>query len=144
MMPERSTRRTGGQSLVEFALVIGLLLFIVCAAFDAFQVVLTQATVADAASAAAHQAALLGGDDGPGGMVEQAAQRVLAGGLTTGSGDAVVSVRCEEPCQRYQPIHVRVRFEDARWFPIFSARLQIEREAVRASEKDRSATLSLP
>lgn len=144
MMPERSTQRTGGQSLVEFALVIGLLLFIVCAAFDAFQVVLTQATVADAASAAAHQAALLGGDDGPGGMVEQAAQRVLSGGLTTGSGDVVVSVQCEEPCQRYQPIHVRVRFEDARWFPIFSARLQIEREAVRASEKDRSATLSLP
>jgi hypothetical protein len=56
----------------------------------------------------------------------------------------IVSVQCEEPCQRYQPIHVRVRFEDARWFPIFSARLQIEREAVRASEKDRSATLSLP
>ncbi|HMQ29614.1 MAG TPA: TadE/TadG family type IV pilus assembly protein [Chloroflexaceae bacterium] len=144
MMPARSPRRTSGQSLVEFALVIGLLLFIVCAAFDAFQVVLTQATVADAASAAAHQAALLGGDDGPGGMVEHAAQRVLAGGLTTGSGDAVVSVRCEEPCQRYQPIHVRVRFEDARWFPIFSARMLIEREAVRASEKDRSATFSLP
>lgn len=144
MMPERSTQRTGGQSLVEFALVIGLLLFIVCAAFDAFQVVLTQATVADAASVAAHQAALLGGDDGPGGMVEQAAQRVLAGGLTTDSGVAVVSVRCEDLCQRYQPIHVRVRFEDARWFPIFSARLQIEREAVRTSEKDRSATLSLP
>jgi hypothetical protein len=144
MMPERATRCTGGQSLVEFALVIGLLLFIVCAAFDAFQVVLKQAAVADAASAAAHQAALLGGDDGPGGMVEQASRRVLAGGLTTGSGDVIVSVQCEEPCQRYQPIHVRVRFEDARWFPIFSARLQIEREAVRASEKDRSATLSLP
>lgn len=144
MNDRHAARHTDGQSLVEFALVISLLLFIVCAAFDAFQVVLTQVTVADAASAAAHQAALLGGDDGPGGLVEQAARRVIADGITTGSGNAVVSVRCAEPCQRYQAITVQVRFEDVRWFPIFSSRLQIEREAVRASEKDRSTTLSLP
>jgi hypothetical protein len=144
MMRERLTTCAGGQSLVEFALVIGLLMFIVCTAFDAFQMVMTQATVAEAASAAAHQAALLGGDDGPEGTIVEAARMVLASGLTTQHGSATVSVLCEEPCQRYQPIHVRVRFEDARWFPIFSAHLQIEREAVRASEKDRSATLSLP
>ena len=144
MMRGQLAKHSGGQSLVEFALVIGLLLFIVCAAFDAFQVVMTQATVAEAASAAAHQAALLGGDDGPDGTVEQVAQMVLASGLTTRHGSATVLVLCEEPCQRYQPILVRVQFDDARWFPIFSARLRVERQAVRASEKDRSTTLSLP
>lgn len=143
-MRARSIRHTGGQSLVEFALVIGLLLFIVCAAFDAFQVVMTQATVADAASAAAHQAALIGGDDGPDGAVVHAAQAVLASGLTTQHGTTTVSVWCEPPCQRYQPIHVRVQFTDARWFPIMSDRLLVERQAVRASEMDRSTTLSLP
>lgn len=133
-----------GQSLVEFAIAVGLLMFIICASFDAFQVVMTQTTVMDAARAAAHQAALLGGDDGPNGSVAAAATSVLASGLTTQRGDVTVLVQCDGPCQRYMPILVRVRYDDARWFPIFSDRLRVEQQAIRASEKDQSAPQSRP
>lgn len=137
----RARRR--GQSLAEFSLVIGLLMFIVCGACDAFQLAMATLSVTEAASAAAHQAAIIGGDDGPAGTVVQVARDVLANGLTTHSGQVSVQVVCLEPCQRYQPITVTVTFEDTRWFPIFSQTLRVERQAVRASEQDQSATLSL-
>ena len=135
--------RRRGQSLAEFSLVIGLLMFIVCGACDAFQLAMATLSVTEAASAAAHQAAIVGGDDGPAGTVVQVARDVLANGLTTHSGQVSVRVVCLEPCQRYQPITVTVTFEDSRWFPIFSQTLRVERQAVRASEQDQSATLSL-
>lgn len=135
--------RRRGQSLAEFSLVIGLLMFIVCGACDAFQLAMATLSVTEAASAAAHQAAIIGGDDGPAGTVVQVARDVLANGLTTHSGQVSVQVVCLEPCQRYQPITVTVTFEDSRWFPIFSQTLRVERQAVRASEQDQSATLSL-
>lgn len=135
--------RRRGQSLAEFSLVIGLLMFIVCGACDAFQLAMATLSVTEAASAAAHQAAIIGGDDGPAGTVVQVARDVLANGLTTHSGQVSVQVVCLEPCQRYQPITVTVTFEDTRWFPIFSQTLRVERQAVRASEQDQSATLSL-
>lgn len=135
--------RQRGQSLAEFSLVIGLLMFIVCGACDAFQLAMATLSVTEAASAAAHQAAIIGGDDGPAGTVVQVARDVLANGLTTHSGQVSVQVVCLEPCQRYQPITVTVTFEDTRWFPIFSQTLRVERQAVRASEQDQSATLSL-
>lgn len=135
--------RRRGQSLAEFSLVIGLLMFIVCGACDAFQLAMATLSVTEAASAAAHQAAIIGGDDGPAGTVVQVARDVLANGLTTDSGQVSVRVVCLEPCQRYQPITVTVTFEDTRWFPIFSQTLRVERQAVRASEQDQSATLSL-
>ena len=120
-----------------------LLMFIVCEACDAFQLAMATLSVTEAASAAAHQAAIVGGDDGPAGTVVQVARDVLANGLTTHSGQVSVRVVCLEPCQRYQPITVTVTFEDSRWFPIFSQTLRVERQAVRASEQDQSATLSL-
>lgn len=135
--------RRRGQSLAEFSLVIGLLMFIVCGACDAFQLAMATLSVTEAASAAAHQAAIIGGDDGPAGTVVQVARDVLANGITTHSGQVSVQVVCLEPCQRYQPITVTVTFEDSRWFPIFSQTLRVERQAVRASEQDQSATLSL-
>ncbi len=135
--------RRRGQSLAEFSLVIGLLMFIVCGACDAFQLAMATLSVTEAASAAAHQAAIIGGDDGPAGTVVQVARDVLANGLTTHSGQVSVQVVCLEPCQRYQPITVTVTFEDTCWFPIFSQTLRVERQAVRASEQDQSATLSL-
>lgn len=135
--------RRRGQSLAEFSLVIGLLMFIVCGACDAFQLAMATLSVTEAASAAAHQAAIIGGDDGPAGTVVQVARDVLANGLTTHGGQVSVRVVCLEPCQRYQPITVTVTFEDTRWFPIFSQTLRVERQAVRASEQDQSATLSL-
>lgn len=135
--------RRRGQSLAEFSLVIGLLMFIVCGACNAFQLAMATLSVTEAASAAAHQAAIIGGDDGPAGTVVQVARDVLANGLTTHSGQVSVRVVCLEPCQRYQPITVTVTFEDSRWFPIFSQTLRVERQAVRASEQDQSATLSL-
>lgn len=138
-----SIARHPGQSLAEFSLVVGLLMFIVCGACDAFQLAMTTLSVTEAASAAAHQAALIGGDDGPDGSIVQVARAVMANGLTTRDGQIAVQVSCLEPCQRYQPITVAVTFEDTRWFPIFSRTLRIERQAVRASEKDQSATLSL-
>lgn len=78
--------RRRGQSLAEFSLVIGLLMFIVCGACDAFQLAMATLSVTEAASAAAHQAAIIGGDDGPAGTVVQVARDVLANGLTTHSG----------------------------------------------------------
>ncbi|MEI7642943.1 MAG: TadE/TadG family type IV pilus assembly protein [Chloroflexales bacterium] len=136
--------RHAGQSLAEFSLVIGLLLFIICGSCDAVQLALTTISVTEAASTAAHQAALIGGDDGPEGTVVQTARAVLATGITTRFGQATVQVVCQTPCQRYQPITVTVVFEDARWFPIISPTLRVERQAVRAAEKDQSVPLSLP
>jgi Flp pilus assembly protein TadG len=138
------TRGQQGQSLAEFSLVIGLLMLIVCGACDAVQLAMTVLSVTEAASEAAHQAALLGGDDGPNGSIEQIARSVLTDGVTTRTGQVSVQVTCAAPCQRYQPITVTVTYDDTRWFPIVSQTLHVERQAVRASEKDQSVPLSLP
>ena len=68
-----STKRPG-QSLVEFALVLGVLLLIILGGIDAVQILMTQYTVNQAVRASAHQAALVGGPDGSSGNVATSSQ----------------------------------------------------------------------
>src|SRR6266498_4897133 len=97
-----------GQSLVEFALVLGVLLLIILGGIDAIQILVTQYTVNQAVRASAHQAALVGGPDGSAGNVATAAnspqntiartaQLVLDSGMTTNSSKATITVTCTNP-----------------------------------------------
>src|SRR5215217_5038367 len=97
-----------GQSLVEFALVLGVLLMLILGGIDTIQILMTQYSVNQAVRAAAHQAALIGGPDGSSGNVAtsaksaqntiaKTAELVLDSGMTTSAGKATITVTCTNP-----------------------------------------------
>ncbi len=146
------TERQRGQSVVELALVLPVLLLLVLGAICAMQILLTQQAVASAARAAAHQAALLGGPDGQdgalhqaGGQVAEAARLALAGGIGTDPSRATIAVVCRDErgapvsaCRRYQPITVTISYHDGVWVPIppLFSEINAQFSATRAAEKD--------
>jgi hypothetical protein len=91
--------------------------------------------VSQAARAAAHQAALAGGDAE---AAYRAAETVIAGGVGTSYANAEVSVRCQRtPCRRYDPITVQVIYRGELWAPApFFEQFRVSASATRAAERD--------
>jgi len=153
-MPVTRTSRTAagqrayGQAMVEMAIVIGVLLLVILGGLDVLQIQMTQYTVSQAVRAAAHQAALIGGPDGqngswgdgarPSGTVADTARVILDSGMVTNSSKATITVSCARtPCRRYDPITVRITYQDAIWAPIGPFQLaKADLSATRLAEKD--------
>ena len=151
-----ATSKRPGQSLVEFALVMGVLLLLILGGIDAVQMMMTQYTVNQAARAAAHQAALVGGPDGSSGniatsaqtpqnTIAKTAQLVLDSGMTTNATKATITVTCtnpqtgavRNPCRRYDAVEVRIQYLDTVWAPIaMFDTVQADLRTTRAAEKD--------
>jgi len=137
-----------GQAMVEMALVIGILLLVILGGIDVLQVQMTQYTVSQAVRAAAHQAALIGGPDGqngswgdgahPSGTVADTARLILDSGMVTSSSRATIMVSCaRKPCRRYDPITIRITYQDTIWAPIGPFQLvKADLSATRLAEKD--------
>jgi hypothetical protein len=146
--------RASGQALVEMALTFVILLTLIFGGVSAMQILAVQYTVGQAVRTAAHEAALMGSTggmqhgrvyilkDAPG-PVADAARNVLTGGVFTADlAKATISASCAaNPCRRYSPITVQVRFEDQTLTPIPMVldRVVANRTATRASEKDQQA-----
>ena len=141
-------QRARGQAMVEMALVIGILLLVILGGLDGLQIMMTQYTVSQAVRAAAHQAALIGGPDGtngtwgdgahPTGTVADTARVILDSGMVTDATRATITVSCARtPCRRYDPITVRITYQDAVWAPLgpFQA-AHADLSATRLAEKD--------
>jgi len=143
---------TPGQAMVELAIAMGVLLLLILGAIDAIQIMMTQYTVNQAARAAAHQAALIGGMDssrdrnaawlrmldGVDGTVAQTARAILDSGMTTSSTKASIAVTCSpSPCRRYSAITVRLYYYDDLWAPAgpFTA-VEADYRATRVAEQD--------
>lgn len=127
-----------GQALVEMALMLPVLLILILGTVCAMQLLLTQLVVFQATRIAAHQAALVGGDDGPAGTVRSVAADVLNNGVGTRADRATVTVTCSaRPCRRYSLITVRIDYRDAFWVPIepFVA-LSLRAQVIRIVERD--------
>lgn len=144
-------RRRQGQSLVELAIMLPVLIFLIFAAFAGFQVIATHYTVAQATRAAVNQAALIGGPDGntsanpvalegATGTIATAVRQALDTGMTTRGTNpqATIRITCAtSPCRRYQPITVTIVYPDRVWVPIgpWSA-FTATSSATRTSEQD--------
>lgn len=121
-----STRQRRGQSFVELAIVLPVIVLLVFGSIAAIQIAMVNYTVNAAARAGANQAALVGGPDGTTGptplvvgsatgTIAQTIRSTLDGGMATRSshGGAKVTVTCATtPCKRYQPIVVTVEYAD--------------------------------
>jgi hypothetical protein len=135
--------------MVEMAIALGVLLLIILGAIDAIQIMMTQYAVNQAARAAAHQSALVGGLDSTSalnganvktapGSVAQAARLILDGSMTTKSDKAKITVTCSpSPCRRYAAITVRLTYQDALWVPFGPFKLiNADQTSTRAAEQD--------
>ncbi|RMD75659.1 MAG: pilus assembly protein [Chloroflexi bacterium] len=130
--------RKKGQTLIEMALALPILLTLVVGLFSVGQLLLTHYAVNQAARAAAHQAALTGGDRT---ATETAARQALAGSAWVTPSNSEVVIACpRRPCRRYDPITVEVRYRAALWIPIallpFGDELVVRASATRAAERD--------
>lgn len=146
--PPTPNSHAPGQAMVEMALVLVVLLAIIVGGIDALQMLLTHYTVSQAVRAAAHQAALVGGPDGtngtwgagthPSGTVAETARLILDSGMITSASKATISVSCAHtPCRRYDPITVRLAYQDTVWVPIGPFKLvEPNLSATRLAEKD--------
>jgi Flp pilus assembly protein TadG len=125
-----------GQAMIEMALVLPILLLLLLGLVAIGQLLLANYTVNQAARAAAHQAALSGGDSA---VAELAAAQVITGGVGMQTNAATTTVTCaKQPCRRYDAITVAVRYKGDFWapFPGFSA-FEVHASATRAAERDR-------
>lgn len=131
----RPRGRQPAQAVVEMALALPILLMLIMGLVGIGQVLLANYTVSQAARAAAHQAALAGGDAG---AAERAAEQVLDSGVGTSADRAEVSVSCpRSPCRRYDPVTVSVVYSDELWTPApFLERFHVAARATRAAERD--------
>lgn len=139
-----SRRQSSGQALVETAIVLGLILFVVLGAIDLMQWQLVHYSVERAARAAAHQAAL---DGGASTGATNTAKIVLDGGVITNSEHAEhISVSCAtNPCRRYSAITVTIKYSDDFWVPVWpDLRIRSEAKATRASEKEGGSRTTPP
>lgn len=131
---DRTTARQPGQSLVELALTIGILLMLLFGGIGVIQVLLTNYTVERAARAAAHQAALDGGWTL---QAEASATAVLDGAPWTSGGTRTIAGGCSGLCRRYSPITVTIRYTDVLWAPVpFVHQVSANARAIRAAEQD--------
>ncbi|MCX7861202.1 MAG: pilus assembly protein [Chloroflexus sp.] len=133
----RNTRQRG-QTLIEMALALPILLALVIGLFSVGQILLTHYAVSQAARAAAHQAALTGGNRT---VTETAARQALAGSLGIEPTGSEVVISCpRQPCRRYDPITVEVRYRAALWAPVallpFGDEIVVRASATRAAERD--------
>lgn len=151
MRATHHTTRQPGQAMAELSMVLMILLLLVFGAISTLQILMAQYTVAQATRAAAHQAALLGGPDGPGGnladapgRVAEAARLILNGGMGTSAARATINVICRDGngnaltrCRRYDAITVHISYEDELWAPIgVLDRVRADMRATRAAEQD--------
>jgi len=130
--------RARAQSLVELALVLGVVLLILFGLLDAIQIVMIKTTLQHAVEAGANQAALIGGEDTtPNGRVTDITKLVLDSGVLTRDGASAITVTCAAPCRRYSAITVAVRYTDRVFVPIgpFGS-FALTASATRASEQD--------
>lgn len=150
----RRSRTAPGQAIVEMALTFMILIMLIFGGISAMQILTVQYTVNQAVRTAAHEAALMGSTgglenghvyvlkDAPG-PIAAAARNVLAGGVfTTDLAKATITAACAaNPCRRYSPITVQLRYEDQTIAPIPAVleRVVAERAATRASEKDQQS-----
>ncbi len=133
--------RVAGQSMVEFALVVGVVFLLLFAGLMALQRILTSYTVQQAADAATNRAALIGGDDPVRDSVVNEAALVIASGPGMQASDAAVDITCADPCRRYSAITVDVTYTGAYWIPIGPFQdLTVAARATRSSEQDRLPT----
>ena len=132
--PRRSRER--GQALVEMALTLPLLLLLLLGLVCVGQILLANYTVSQAARAAAHQAAIAGGEPE---AAYAAAQQVIDAGVGTASDEAEVAVRCARtPCRRYDAVEVAISYTGGFWAPIppLFTEFTVGAVATRAAERD--------
>lgn len=130
-----------GQSLVEFALTLPILLLLVFGGINGLQSAMTHYLVAWATREAANQAAL---DGGTGSSAQRMAETILDNGITR-ADKAKITIGCDGPCRRYQPITVAVEYNDSVWVPLGPWNtISVVRRAVRASERDADDTSATP
>ncbi len=125
-----------GQALVEFVLVVPVLILLLLGLVCVGQFLLTNYTVTQAARAAAHQAALSGGDRQ---AAVATARMVLDAGVGTRADAGAIRVSCERsPCRRYDPITVEIAYRSGFWTPLppLFTEFQVQATATRASERD--------
>ncbi len=135
---QRAATSARGQSLVEMALALPVLLTLVVGLFTTGQLIITQYAVSQAARAAAHQAAITGGNRT---ATVSAAQQALVGSLGIEPINSEVLISCpRQPCRRYDPITVEVRYRAALWMPVallpFGDTVLVRASATRAAERD--------
>jgi len=127
-----------GQTLIEMALALPVLLTLVIGLFSVGQLLLTHYAVNQAARVAAHQAALTGGNRA---ITETAARQALTGSLGIDPTSSEVVISCpRRPCRRYDPITVEVRYRVSIWAPTtllpFGNEIVVRASATRAAERD--------
>ena len=139
--------RSPGQSLVELAIVLPLLLMLLFGLFAGGQWLLAYQSVQQAARVAAHQAAIAGGDPVVG---RESALNVLDGGVITERQHATVTVSCPHQrttgCRRFAPITVTVVYQlqlAVPPVPGFPSQIQLESTVVRANERDQAVRLDI-
>ncbi len=145
----RSIRRSRhGQSLVETAITLSILLTIIFGGVAAIQAIGAHYTVSQAVRIAVHQAALRGATvgmdgrdynlkDAPGPAAE-AARAAFEGSVFADPQHAVIQVRCASSCRRYDPVTVTIRYRADVWTPIpgILTDIRVERSATRTLEQD--------
>lgn len=147
-VPVLVSQRRRGQAVVEFVLVIGVFLLLIFGLVCVGQILLANYTVNQAARAAAHQAAINGGDVN---AAKAAAESAIRAGVGTDPADATVTVVCQKPganpsdtsqnvsvCRRYYPVSVKIVYQGAFWVempPLFTA-FSVQAQATRAAERD--------
>lgn len=128
-------RQRRGQSLVELALCLMILLAIIFGAIDGLQMVMAHYAVGQAARAAAHQAAL---DGGPSPAVNDVAKLILDTSMSTRASRATIYTTCDTPCDRFSPATVEIAYQDQLWAPLWlgGATFSLRKAATRTTEKD--------
>lgn len=130
------SRKRHGQAIVELMIVLGVLMTLILGLVCVGQILLANYTLSQAARAAAHQAALDGGDEA---AALGAARTMLDGGVGTDSGDAEIAVNCPAPCRRYAPVTVHIVYRGEFWAPLppLFTTFTASATATRAAERDR-------
>lgn len=131
-----TSRRERGQAIVELIVVLPVLLMLLLGMVSLGQLLLANYTVNQAARAAAHQAAIAGGEPE---AAYSAAESVIDSGVGTSFANATVRVACErEPCRRYDPITVDVTYRGGFWAPLppLFNEFSVRASATRAAERD--------
>lgn len=128
--------RPPGQALIEFTLVLGILLMLVLGLVSVGQILLANYTLSQAVRAAAHQAAIAGGDAE---AAYSAARSAIEGGLGVDYAGAEIAVSCAAPCRRYDPVTVTIIYRGEFWAPLppLFTEFTVRTAATRAAERDR-------
>lgn len=131
----RWSHRDRGQAIVELMIVLGVLLTLILGLVCVGQLLLANYTMSQAARAAAHQAAISGGDHA---SAREFARNVIDGGVGTFSEAATIEVRCAEPCRRYDPVTVQIVYQGEFWTPLppLFTEFTVRAAATRAAERD--------